>query len=107
MSQETRPFYHTQAWLDCRDAFLKSKRGLCELCLKEGLYTPAKVVHHRVHLNAKNMNDPEISLNWDNLMALCQDHHAFVHRNDYDPITGQTARRYRFDEYGNLITFGD
>lgn len=107
MSAETRPFYHTQAWLDCRDAFLKSKQGLCELCLKEGLIVPAKVVHHRTHITVKNMNDPRITLNWDNLQALCQDHHALVHRKDYDPTTGQSVRRYFFDENGHCIIIKD
>ena len=105
--KETAFFYHTQAWENCRESFLKSKRGLCEMCLKEGIITPARVVHHRKPITPDNVNDPAITLNFDNLMALCQDHHAFVHGSLYDPTTGKSKRRYSFDDAGRLIMHGE
>ena len=74
--------------------------GLCELCLKEGKYTPADAVHHIRPLNPGNINDPEITLNFDNLMAVCRECHARLHSRYYE---AQAARRYRVDECGHVI----
>lgn len=54
--------------------------GLCERCLAKGLYTPGKVVHHKIHLTPENISDPRVALGWENLQLLCQDCHAAVHR---------------------------
>ena len=58
--RETIPFYTTIQWKECRKAFMRSRRGLCEECLKMGLITPAEIVHHKIHLNGDNINDPNI-----------------------------------------------
>ena len=60
-------FYKTGAWVQCRNAYLKSVGGLCEKCLEKGLIVPAEIVHHKIHLNAENLSDPSISLNPANL----------------------------------------
>lgn len=88
-------FYYTQAWRKCRDAFVKSKGGLCELCLSRGIYKPIEEVHHKIHLNADNINDPNITLNWDNLMGLCHDCHMEVH-------SSAKVVRYEVDAQGNV-----
>lgn len=72
-------FYKTKAWVDCRKAYLKSVGGLCERCLNKGLITPAEIVHHKIHLNAENINEPSITLNADNLEALCRKCHGEAH----------------------------
>ena len=87
-------FYKTIQWQNCRNAFIKSKGGLCERCLANGRFTPAEIAHHIIHLNAHNINDPTITLNWDNLQALCRDCHAEVH----------TGKRYVIDSTGRIIT---
>ena len=89
-------FYKSRAWIDTREAYAKSVGGLCELCLKRGIYTPGTVVHHKVHLTPENINDPEISLSWNNLMLVCQDCHAKIH-------AGKAERRYKVDELGRVI----
>ena len=55
--------------------------GVCERCFEidPNNPVPAKVVHHKVHLTPTNIDDPEVSLNHDNLQRLCQDCHAYVH----------------------------
>lgn len=92
-----KAFYNSRAWQVCRKGYVKSKVGLCEDCLKRGIYTPGKVVHHVVHLTPANINDPSITLNWDNLRLVCQDCHAAEHAEE---------QRYRFDEQGNVISCG-
>jgi len=73
-------FYTKTAWRKCRAAFLQSKSGLCELCLKKGLIVPAEHVHHIKPITTETVDDPEITLNFGNLMALCEECHQEQHR---------------------------
>lgn len=54
-------------------------------------------MHHIIHLTPDNVNNPEISLNQDNLMLLCNECHNKIHGRFED------ARTYEFDKDGNLI----
>lgn len=87
-------FYKGTAWRECRAAYSKSVGGLCERCLKRGLYVPGVIVHHKVHLSPDNINDPAVSLAWSNLELLCRDCHADAHRG-YE-------RRFVVDEMGRV-----
>lgn len=69
---------------------------MCERCYEAGKLVPAKVVHHKVHLSPQNINDPNITLSFDNFQRLCQDCHAAVH-------SGQEPMRMSFDEHGNVV----
>ena len=71
------------------------------------LYQPArylpktrcwKIVHHKIALTPENINDPNITLNWENLELLCQDCHNKEHS-----CTDVTAEGLAFDENGDLI----
>ena len=94
-------FYKSYNWQQTRDAFLKSKGGLCELCLKQGLTTPAEIVHHKKPLTQTNIHDPKISLAWENLMAVCREHHEELHRK------GAPAKRYKIDKDGHVIVISN
>lgn len=96
MKDYARDFYFSQAWRKTRDSYIKSVGGLCEECLKKGQYTGAVEVHHKVHLTPENINDPSVTLNWDNLEALCKSCHRQIH------ATGET-KRYRVNEKGEVI----
>lgn len=72
-------FYSSKQWQECRNAYLRSVGGLCEKCKAKGLIVPAEIVHHKIHLNSENLNDPSISLSFSNLQALCRLHHAEEH----------------------------
>lgn len=85
-------FYKSKAWQECRDAFFKSKFGICERCGDPGV-----IVHHKVHLTPGNIIDPNVTLNWENLELLCQDCHNKEHGG------ASTADGLAFDEDGNLI----
>ena len=87
-------FYKSKAWKDCREAYARSRSGLCEKCLKEGRYTPGDIVHHKIQLDPVKILDPSISLNWDNLELLCRKHHAEAHGS---------AKRYKVDDFGRVI----
>ena len=89
-------FYNSDAWRECRRAFLQSKHYLCERCSTPDNPTPAKIAHHKIYLTEQNIGDPYISLSFSNLEALCQDcHNKEHHRED--------KRRYSFDENGNVV----
>ena len=95
-----REFYDSVQWKHVRSAYMKKVAGLCEECLKVGVITPAVDVHHVVKLTEKNVNDPNISLSFGNLQALCREHHAAKHkrsrdhaRYDVDPITGKVTTK--------------
>lgn len=96
MRSTDKSFYNSAAWIKCREAYLSSVGYFCERCKAKGFYEPARVVHHKIYLNNDNCNDPSVSLNFDNLEALCQDCHNNEHMGDHD-------KRYRVDEAGNLI----
>ena len=72
-------FYKTREWKDCRTGYLDKVNHLCERCLANGLYVPARFVHHKIYLTRENYKHPEISLNFDNLEALCFDCHNNEH----------------------------
>lgn len=69
---------------------------LCEECLRKGIYTPGVIVHHVEELTPMNINNPEVSLSFNNLELLCRSCHGEMH-NKRDK-----ARRYSFDEDGKI-----
>lgn len=95
MKEYAKEFYKSQAWKTTRDAYASHARGLCEICLAKGLYSPGEIVHHKIHITPDNINDPTISLNWDNLELVCRKCHAELH--------DRRQRRYRIDEAGRVI----
>lgn len=95
MKEFAKEFYLSQAWRNCRAAYVSSRRGLCERCLEKGLYNAGVIVHHKVHITPLNINNPDVTLNFDNLQLLCRECHAAVHGRE---------KRYRFDEFGRCLT---
>jgi len=89
-------FYKSKEWRKVSAAYMSSKYYICERCGK-----PAKICHHRIWLNADNVNDPEIALNMDNLEALCMECHNKEHigKSYYRRGPEET----HFDENGNLV----
>lgn len=94
-------FYHSKAWKKCRAGYIKSVNGLCERCLnqKPKRYVPGKIVHHIKYITPENINDPNITLAWDNLELLCQDCHNIEHHGTGTEIRDDVM----FDTDGNLI----
>ena len=90
-----RPFYSSPEWNRCRERYMKQAGGLCENCLKQGIIRPGVIVHHKIHLTPANVCVPEIALNPCNLMLVCNDCHAQLHKPE---------KRYKVDELGRVIT---
>lgn len=95
MKEYAKAFYKSQAWKITRAAYAKSKGHLCERCLAKGIYTPGEIVHHKIHLNESNLQDLNISLNWNNLQLVCRQCHAELH--------DERKKRYTIDSYGRVV----
>ena len=85
-------FYTSTAWRKCRRAVLDEHGGLCQICLAKGLIVPAEHVHHIKPITPDNLDDPRITLDASNLMALCEECHAEQHR----------TKRWRCDAIGHI-----
>ena len=94
MKSHDGTFYKSKAWRNCREEYLRL-HPFCEECLKEKKYTPATHVHHKIILTTENINDPKITLCFDNLEAVCMECHNHIH-------FGKSERRYTVDEYGRV-----
>ena len=79
MKDFAESFYKSKTWQRCRKAYASSQGGLCERCRKRGLIVPGEIVHHKIHLTAENITNPNITLDFCNLEFLCRDCHAEVH----------------------------
>ena len=84
-------FYVSWEWQQCRAAYIKA-HPLCERCAAKGLVSPAEQVHHKIRLTPENLRKPEITLNPENLEALCKECHRQEHR----------GTRWRCDEMGHV-----
>ena len=85
-------FYKSTAWKHVRRAYMRSQHGICERCGK-----PARIVHHKIYLTDQNVSDPNITLSWSNLEALCQDCHNAEHKAE-----PHCSDDVYFDADGNL-----
>ena len=87
-----RKFYKSDKWKIARAIRIAAASGLCEQCGAIGTE-----VHHKVHLTPENVDDPNVSINQDNLILLCKDCHNKEHERFTD------TKHYRFDSDGNMV----
>ena len=65
-------FYHSTAWRNVRKAKLLDQ-PLCEVCMTQGKYTHADMVHHKIELRSPNGWKYRLDLN--NLESICYECH--------------------------------
>ena len=65
-----KEFYASTAWKNCREIYKKKKCYLCEIC-----NDIATEVHHIDPITPDNVDNPEVTLNENNLMCLCHQCH--------------------------------
>ena len=99
-SESVESFYTSWKWRKCRAAFVKAKGGLCERCLKRGIINPGTKeqpleAHHKIPLNDDNIDDPSITLNWENMELLCKKCH--------DEEREKKAKRWRVMPDGRVV----
>lgn len=96
MREFAESFYKSKRWQSNRDAYARSRGGLCESCARQGLVVPGSIVHHKIELSPMNIDDPAIAMAWSNLELVCRECHADRHPRNRRP------RRYTVDAQGNI-----
>lgn len=94
MKEFAEKFYNSTEWKKCRTAYRKKVGGLCERCLKEGKIVPGVIVHHRIYISPEQIDNPEVTLNFQNLELLCRSCHEQEHSGK--------VKRYTVDEMGRV-----
>jgi len=94
-----RDFYDCKAWRKLSKVFLQSKYYICEICGK-----PAEIAHHKTKITPHNIDNPDITLNIDNLQAVCLDCHNKIHFTHSRELVegGSTRSKLYFDVNGEL-----
>lgn len=93
---EAKRFYKSSAWKKCRASYIATvPGGLCEHCNDAMGY----IVDHIEEINSQNINDPNITLNHENLQYLCTPCHNVKTFKKYSAIRDG----FYFDENGNLM----
>lgn len=87
-------FYKSKAWRECRQSYMSKVHGLCEHCSGIGY-----ILDHIKELNPNNINDPNITLNHENLQFLCLPCHNTKTFQKYSPI----REGCYFDSDGNIL----
>ena len=82
VAKDKSEIYNSREWHELRAAKLRSTKGLCEECLKHGIITSARCVHHIVPIETARTKDEMRRLAFDvnNLRALCFPCHARIHK---------------------------
>ena len=99
-SHDVEAFYTSWTWRKCRKAFAESKRNLCERCLRRGIVEPGSKdrpleVHHKIPITDEKLNNPAVTLNWENLELLCKTCH--------DEERERKAKRWKIASDGRVI----
>ena len=97
-----KAFYNSQAWEDCRSAFISERMaldgGMCQVCGERLGF----IVHHVKRITALTVNDPSVTLSHDNLRYLCKECHDREHKQEM--LSGRGGgTRCVFDSEGKPI----
>lgn len=80
MKEFARKFYQSEKWRHCRETYIGERLmidgGVCERCRE----APGNELHHIEPLSIFNIDNPEITINPENLRWLCKDCHFAVHK---------------------------
>ena len=88
-----KPFYNSKKWKDLRLMVCQTRHWTCDECGEYG-----DQVHHIIEITPDNIDDPNVTLNENNLQLLCEECHNSKRREVKDIEDG-----LKFDENGDLI----
>ena len=95
-THQAKRFYNSKLWRKCRAAYISTvPGGLCEHCNE----SVGHIVDHIEEINIHNIDDPNITLNHDNLQFLCLECHNTKTFKKHSSIRDG----FTFDNEGNLI----
>lgn len=86
-SERKTRFYNSRAWRKLSHYYAESKSWCCERCGNRNVDYSQPIYkqlhcHHITPLTDENIDDPDISLNEDNLILLCRVCHNIAHGED-------------------------
>lgn len=106
-------FYCTQAWQDLSYNSKIAARGKCSRCGYIADKMSELIGHHKIELTEDNVDDPNISLNRENIEVICQQCHNKQHRrfgskqNVYivygSPLSGKTTLVKEIMRQGDIV----
>lgn len=98
-TEKCEKFYHSTLWRKTRRAFLESVNYTCARCGAVG-----NLVHHKIPLDDKKVDDPHFSISFDNLECLCKSCHDSIHHK-LEGRNGNENQYFNvgFDENGDVI----
>lgn len=95
-----KAFYKTKAWKQCREGYIAERMlidgGECEVCHEN----PGYILHHKIMLTQENINDPDVSLNWENLRWECKCCHD---KEEGHGVNSRAGLLVMFDEEGQPV----
>lgn len=103
--QEQEEFYRSYKWKSTREAYFRKAKGLCEVCLEKGMITQGEIVHHKIEMNSKNIQNEQLAFGFDNLQLVCRKCHAEIHERE-KKRNGRN-KRYEIDENGKVVVNGE
>ena len=84
VAKDKAEIYNSREWKELRIAKLRSTNGLCEECMKQGIVTSARCVHHIVPIETARTKDEmkrlAIDCGLQGLKSLCFACHARIHK---------------------------
>ena len=84
-------FYKSSAWEKKRLEILERDNYECQRCKEKGGFSPATCVHHIKHLKDR----PDLALDDDNLVSLCDACHNLEHPEKFiEPPINTKAQRF-------------
>lgn len=90
-----KKFYNSASWKKAQAVYRAMKYGICERCGSPN----GTIVHHKIHIDESNIDDVNVTLNFDNFELLCQDCHNHEHHSTHKA----TVNGLRFNSKGELI----
>lgn len=92
----SKKFYNSKQWINCRKSFISYRitidGGMCQHCKNELGY----IVDHIEEITPDNINNPDITLNHNNLQYLCLVCH------NKKTFGREVESNYYFDEDGQI-----
>lgn len=74
-------FYSSGAWKSLREQIRKRDKEICQYCGK--MIKNKGIVHHIKEITPDNINDPNITLNPDNLILVHDECHKKIHKKGF------------------------
>lgn len=113
MPDRIHAFYTSKPWRDLSFALKIKKGGKCERCGETLLDWSMLIGHHKIPLTESNIDNPNITLNPNNIEIIChkchdKEHHRFGNsRQVYivwgSPLSGKSTMVRDLIQYGDIV----